>query len=292
MKVYPIIYGRTKYVDYLPDFLVRPYDLEIKDAFSCVSLALEGIEPFNEVRYCVFSTNTYVVVGMACYLNDLAEVCGIKQAEHVRDAMGRLIAGFVGVALKRDEDMCTAPYISEQYCWQLYQNYIDKQWNYPCDVRALLLYENDMEEISSVADINTPQVIEKYKNKIIVENTGADSIGFFVREVCLGKIKGYISSVNSMDLLTKVQFEYVSVTTNVLRAIKKSKERIVVSNTHITNANTATDTAFSRMRKSSNIMPINGCTDAHQEKENSFWNPLWVIGAIIGGIIIVLLIVI
>ena len=74
MKVYPIIYGRTKYVDYLPDFLIKPYDLETKDAFCFVSAAMEELEPFKEIRYCVFSTNTYVIAGVACYLNDLAKV--------------------------------------------------------------------------------------------------------------------------------------------------------------------------------------------------------------------------
>ena len=55
MKVYPLIYSRTKFVDYISSFLVRPADIDYTKAVSYVNTAIEDIKYTSGVRHAVFS---------------------------------------------------------------------------------------------------------------------------------------------------------------------------------------------------------------------------------------------
>lgn len=293
MKVYPIIYGRTKFVDYLPDFLVRPHDLEVKEAFYNVSVAIEKLDRFKGIRCCAFSTTKYTVAGVACYLDSLAEKCGVKEDEHVKDSVGRLIAGFVGIVLEKGEgkNLNTNIDIDEQFFWRLYKEYICEQWTYPCDVHTVLLNESNLVEIEENGEMYTPKKLGSYEDKTIVGDNGVANLSFYIREVSYNNINGYLSLINKVELLQKVKFAHVTVTSDLMNKLQNKKGQEIVSN--IPKPDVSSVTKLQQMRKlgsdivtsSKNIEYTN-----KTEKNNSFLCPLMVIGAIIGGTILLLLI--
>ena len=44
MKGYPLIYSRTKNVDFVPDFLARPKDFDCQTALKYVKNAMENLD--------------------------------------------------------------------------------------------------------------------------------------------------------------------------------------------------------------------------------------------------------
>ena len=127
IKVYPVIYSRTKNVDYVPDFLARPADLDFREANKFVEFAKDRLN--SGKRYAVFSAGNYCIAGIACITNELAQS---GDEEYTRDKFcgGRKISAFIGIAVNKGRTT-DIPLLSDEKYWEIYLKYIKKQWDEP-----------------------------------------------------------------------------------------------------------------------------------------------------------------
>ncbi|MCM1529135.1 MAG: hypothetical protein NC093_03980 [Alistipes sp.] len=140
MKVYPLIYSRTKLVDYVSGFLVRPSDLDYTVAAKYVSNALNEIKYSDGLRHAVFSVGDYIVYGgTACITPALISrilkeksmnQLDFEYKDFQNDQAGRPIAFFIGFAVKREsiENANHMPNIDLYKTYKIYLKYLQKQW--------------------------------------------------------------------------------------------------------------------------------------------------------------------
>lgn len=142
IEVYPVIYSRTKFVDYIPDFLVCPEDFPSEEASRFVSHAIEDIFFSNGIRHLVFSVDKYYIYGgVACSSNSLIariqSETGITQLDleqevYLNDEKGRPLVFFVGFAIKKSDFSSNysnyIPDISLYETYKIFLKHLKKQW--------------------------------------------------------------------------------------------------------------------------------------------------------------------
>ena len=142
MKAYPLIYSRTKNFDFVPDFLVRPADLEWQKALKYVGDALYELDFVEGIRYSAFSVGDYFICGgLSCLSKNLFDL--IKKSSNpivpddiselaedfLRDCKGRKIACFIGIAIPKSEiKQSMIPDITPEQYWHIYLEYLRHQW--------------------------------------------------------------------------------------------------------------------------------------------------------------------
>lgn len=140
MKVYPLIYSRTKLCDYVSGFLVRPSDLDYTAATRYVSVALNEVKYSNGIRHALFAVGDYIIYGgTACVTSALISRIlkdkGIADLdfnykEYGSDQAGRPIVFFIGFAVKRSciDNSVLIPDIDLYETYKIYLKYLEKQW--------------------------------------------------------------------------------------------------------------------------------------------------------------------
>lgn len=130
IKVYPLIYSRTKNVDCLPDFLARPADLDYRTANKFVEVVTKDVDKdSNDIqRYAVFSVGKYCIAGTACITSNIL-LAGDE--EYTRDNVngGRRIQAFIGIAVDKSGNHTDIPVLSNEKYREIYLKYLKKQWN-------------------------------------------------------------------------------------------------------------------------------------------------------------------
>ena len=140
MKAYPLIYSRTKLVDYVSGFLVRPSDLSADIAAKYVNKSLQDINSSGGIRHAVFPVGNYLVYGGVAsaspiLIHRIFSESKISELNYPYDTFqtdksGRPIIFFIGFAIKR-EDILEAelPDIDLYKTYQIYLSYLKKQWD-------------------------------------------------------------------------------------------------------------------------------------------------------------------
>ena len=128
IKVYPLIYSRTKHADFVPDFLARPADLDYRIANKFVAFAMKNVEMnSNDIqRYVVFSVGKYCIAGTACITSNITHP---GDEEYIRDKDGRKIQAFIGIAVDKSGNHTDIPMLSNEKYREIYLKYLKKQWN-------------------------------------------------------------------------------------------------------------------------------------------------------------------
>lgn len=139
MKAYPLIYSRTKNVDFVPDFLTRPKDLDCQTALKYVGNAMANLDTLKTIRYSAFSVGDYCICGgISCITKYLVEK--LKKSgstfdfqavsEYLRDCKGRSTACFIGFAIPKSEVRSgRIPNIPLSKYWEEYLKYLKHQWD-------------------------------------------------------------------------------------------------------------------------------------------------------------------
>ena len=142
MKAYPLIYSRTKNYDFVPDFLVRPADLEWQKALKYVGDALYELDFVEGIRYSAFSVGDYFICGgLSCLSKNMFRIIKTNgnpivpediselAEEFLRDCKGRKIACFIGIAIPKSEiKQNMIPDITPEQYWHIYLEYLRHQW--------------------------------------------------------------------------------------------------------------------------------------------------------------------
>lgn len=196
MKAYPLIYSRTKNVDFVPDFLTRPEDLDVYAAMPFVQRAMKDLDFSNTIRYTVFRAGDYCICGgIACVskvlLDELLKTKKKSMEEYteaetfLRDCKGRSISCFIGLAFKKaDVPIGIIPEVNLKTYWDIYLKHLKKQWNAdatfsekvtePIDIQDKL-YPNkniqtvirDGKRVIRRSDYNIQDILDCYFYKIL-----------------------------------------------------------------------------------------------------------------------------
>lgn len=228
MKVYPIIYSRTKYCDYVPGFLVRPGDFDWELALQYVGRALEGLKLAGGIRYAAFSVGEYAVYGgIACVTSEMIKKILLEKGideldydykDYQRDKAGRQNTFFVGFGVRKCEAANgEVPDISLYDTYKVYLKLLKKQWLAPYTETQLIAADEGIEVGSSrYKDEFQPETIG-YKGKRLVKNfNGEDyrpTINYYFHQLCLGReCEGsFLSDVQMSDVGDDNCFENISI---------------------------------------------------------------------------------
>lgn len=185
MKVYPLIFSRTKREDFVPGFLVRPIECEHDTEHNCdfvfdykkasryVNIAIEKIKHTSGMRCVVFSAGDYAVYsGIACYtpllIEKLAEkLDGTDYQAYQTDEADRPLVFFIGFAVKKSDYHGNVPNVDLLKTYQIYLEYLKHQF-YEVNTDTEITEGIELEDIPCVSnfkpDCETADRISILKN--------------------------------------------------------------------------------------------------------------------------------
>lgn len=234
LKAYPVIYSRTKLVDFGPDFIIRPEGLHYSDAARYIQDAMIGIDFLKGVRYCVFNVKDYCICGgIACISKELVNKIGNMPifgdySDYLTDIKGRSIACFIGFAIaKKDIQPGIIPKIDLKDYWEVYLKYIKNQWR---------KNQTTSEEIREPIEIEAKQfsepvisvTSEQHFGKeafIETENNIQDILDICFNRCLNGQEVSFISNIDSPDVFKRLHYHSVSVPGSVCENLKRLEER-------------------------------------------------------------------
>lgn len=239
MKAYPLIYSRTKNVDFVPDFLTRPKDLDCQTALKYVGNAMANLDTLKTIRYSAFSVGDYCICGgISCVTKYLVEELKKSDStfdfqaasEYLRDCKGRSIACFIGFAIPKSPKSKVRsgriPNIPLSKYWEEYLEYLKHQWdkstthseelNFPPVTLDEKTYSsNDKPEFEQIQE---KKVIRNQKEKL------QDTLDYFFDQILnKGSQDSFISDIdrNEWDAL---KFTCASVSDDFYRALKSTPQ--------------------------------------------------------------------
>ena len=213
MKVFPLIYSRTKLCDYVSGFLVRPSDLDYISATRYVSVALNEIKYSDGLRHAIFAVGEYVIYGgTACItsalLSRILKDRGISDLdydykEYGSDQAGRPITFFIGFAVKRSDIKSDnhIPDVDLYETYKIYLRYLKKQWLNSTTKTQTLNGDEAIElKVTEYSDKYSPDVIKNQGITILKnydESLYQDVINYYYHELVTnpGDDNSFISSV-------------------------------------------------------------------------------------------------
>lgn len=236
IKAYPLIYSRTKYDDFAPQFLTRPAGMEedeVRDALRYVGNAMANLDTFQAIRYSTFATKKFCVCGgISCISRDLVsqlrEEEQITEAEmetiqeFLKDCKGRKLAFFIGVAIPKSEVRSgRIPNITIKEYWETYLEYLKHQWN-DSQTNAELIHEPIEFDGKTYSKRNEPE-IEVIGSKAVIRNFSVhsqDILDYYYNRILNGEDVSFISEIHTRTELESLHFTDVSVTDELYRALK------------------------------------------------------------------------
>ncbi len=199
MKVYPLIYSRTKLCDYVSGFLVRPSDLDYTVAARYVSVALDEVKYSNGLRHAVFTVGDYIIYGgTACVTSSLigrilkdrsiADL-DFSYKDYGSDQAGRPITFFIGFAVKKSsiENHSLIPDVDLYETYKIYLKYLEKQWLNSTTKTQMLNGDEAIElNVTEYSDKYIPETVNNQGNVLLKnydENSYQDVINYYYHEL-------------------------------------------------------------------------------------------------------------
>lgn len=237
MKAYPLIYSRTKNVDFVPDFLTRPKDLDCQTALKYVGNAMANLDTLKTIRYSAFSVGDYCICGgVSCITKYLVEELKKSDitfpsqlvSEYLRDCKGRSTACFIGFAIPKSEVRSgRIPDIPLSKYWDVYLEYLKHQWdkstthseelNFPPVTLDEKTYSSNYKP--EFEPIQGKKVIRNQKEKL------QETLDYFFDQILNkgSQDSSFISDIdrNEWDAL---KFTYASVSDDFYRALKSTPQ--------------------------------------------------------------------
>lgn len=236
MNAYPLIYSRTKNVDFVPDFLVRPEDLDWQTALKYVENAMANLDILKTIRYSAFSVGDYCICGgISCITKYLVEELKKSDitfpsqivSEYLRDCKGRSTACFIGFAISKSEVRSgKIPDIPLSKYWDVYLEYLKHQWDKSTTHSEELNFPPVTLDEKTYSSNYEPK-FELIQGKKVVRNQKEDLQGtldyFFDQILNKGSQDSFISDIdrNEWDAL---KFTCASVSDDFYRALKSTSQ--------------------------------------------------------------------
>jgi len=236
MKAYPLIYSRTKNQDFVPDFLVRPKDLDWQSALKYVRNAMNNLDFVQNIRYTVFSVNQYCICGgISCISSRLVDRLKAlsprfatdypEAAEYIKDCKGRVIACFIGIAIPKSEFReGMIPDVPLEKYWEIYLEYLRHQWlkeNSTVSEQLEFPPINDIREKRYV-NLGQPRK-EVFGSRSIITDYSAHEqriLDYFFHAVLYGGDESFITEIQSREEWDSLCFKSAAVTEPLYSALK------------------------------------------------------------------------
>lgn len=236
MKAYPLIYSRTKNVDFVPDFLTRPKDLDCQTALKYVGNAMANLDTLKTIRYSAFSVGNYCICGgISCVTKYLVEE--LKKSgstfdfqaasEYLRDCKGRSTACFIGFAIPKSKVRSgRIPNIPLSKYWEEYLEYLKHQWDKSTTHSEELNFPPVTLDEKTYSSNDKPE-FEQIQEKKVIRNQKEKLQGtldyFFDQILNKGSQDSFISDIdrNEWDAL---KFTCASVSDDFYRALKSTPQ--------------------------------------------------------------------
>lgn len=238
MKAYPLIYSRTKNVDFVPDFLTRPADLDWQTALKYIGNAVASLDTLNAIRYSAFSVGNYCICGgISCITKKLVEQIKISPAslneisEYLKDCKGRSIACFIGFAIPKSEVRSgRIPDVQLSDYWDNYLKHLKKQWNNittSSEKLDSLNFEPIELKEKTYSSLYKP-ALEEVKGKTIVRNFSENVQGtlyyYFDRILNKKEEVSFISDIIYKSDWDILNFNNVSVSDNLYHLLTSTSQ--------------------------------------------------------------------
>lgn len=231
MKAYPLIYARTKNVDFVPDFLTRPSDLDCQMALKYVGDAMKSLDTLHAIRYSTFSVGDYCICGgISCITKVLVEQ--LKQSghfvsdsvnEYLSDCKGRSIASFIGFAIPKSEVRSgKIPDVKLQEYWQHYLEYLKHQWENAVTSSEKLDFPPIKLKEKTYSSFHKP-MLELVKGKYIAKNYAEkpqETLDYFFDQILnKGADVSFISDIIYKSDWDVLNFNHVAVSEDLYRSL-------------------------------------------------------------------------
>lgn len=236
MNAYPLIYSRTKNVDFVPDFLTRPENLNCQTALKYVGNAMANLDTLKTIRYSAFSVGDYCICGgVSCITKYLVEELKKSDitfpsqlvSEYLRDCKGRSTACFIGFAIPKSEVRSgRIPDIPLSKYWDVYLEYLKHQWDKSTTHSEELNFPPVTLDEKTYSSNYEPK-FELIQGKKVVRNQKETLQGtldyFFDQILNKGSQDSFISDIdrNEWDAL---KFTCASVSDDFYRALKSTSQ--------------------------------------------------------------------
>lgn len=301
MKAYPVIYSRTKYVDFLPDFIVKPADLEFNDVKKYINNVIDDLDTVHSIRYFAFPTERYAIFGIACFSKRLAELVSSQvdtasYNDYISDDKGRRVSCVIGYAVPLTEKT-DVPTVSLEDYWNSYITLIKDQWL--LESRTHTITSSPIPLKTSDLMNNAPVFSLLGEKKVIKKSQGADTkdvVSIFVKNILNGNQSSYISDVNTPGLFNKLVFTHAAIDEKLETTIKNAQitkypetenERYFNSSTNNMNTAFGDMTAPKQGNPNSTSQPLSK-QPCEQNKHNP---PSFLAAAVTAGIVAIVIIV-
>lgn len=122
-----LVHTRTKFAGFREGFVVQPKDISQADAQCLKKLVFDAtadiadIRSEHRIRRMIFADKDYVILGIACFLNDLA-------AGNWTDIASRPSYGFFGYVWRRGEFKDVAAFPEKEAFLPLFDDFIRNNW--------------------------------------------------------------------------------------------------------------------------------------------------------------------
>ena len=131
MEIAPLIYSRTFYQDFNPNFAVRPKDLNVQWAAGKVLPSMRDVDILNGVRRMFATDGKICIAGIACnfryFVENYLSADERTEAEnYLQDERGRGLKIFLGYAFKSGG----VPDVSDSKLWQMFKAMLANKWNH------------------------------------------------------------------------------------------------------------------------------------------------------------------
>lgn len=253
MKAYPLIYSRTKFFDFVPDFLARPADLDCEAALKYVKNAMNGLDMIQDIRYTAFAAGQYCVCGgIACISVKLFDklaalspefASGYPDAsEYLRDCKGRNLACFIGMAIPKDEIQGdVVPDISLEKYWEIYLQYLKHQWTNETNTASEKLESPviEVEEKQYSASFRPQE--EKFGHCSVIRNYKSherEVLDYFFHAILNGSGDSFITGIQKRGEWDALNFSIAAVSDSLYHALKLNPVKTSMPNSSLWGGNT------------------------------------------------------
>lgn len=297
MNAYPLIYSRTKNVDFVPDFLVRPEDLDWQTALKYVENAMANLDILKTIRYSVFSVGNYCICGgISCVTKYLVEELKKSDSnfqavsEYLRDCKGRSIACFIGFAIpkspKSEVRSGSIPNIPLSKNWSVYLEYLKHQWdkstthseelelNFPPVTLDEKTYSSNDNPEPEFEPIQRKKVIRNQKEKLqkILDY-------FFDQILNKGSQDSFISGICYRDEWDALNFNHASVSEGFYNTLKSIPKTTAIQ-----------EDSFDREEETSVNQPsVSLPNDRQKAQKKTNLKSMWIIAVAILVVVIVII---
>ena len=239
MKAYPLIYSRTKYFDFVPDFLVRPADLDCHKALKYVTDAMNELDFIDGIRYSAFSEGKYFICGgLSCISKNLLDM--IKESgnpiipgdiseladELLRDCKGRKVACYIGIAIPKSEiKQDIIPDVTPAQYWHIYLEYLRHQWASAQETSSEKLELppielNEKKYVSGfVPEFSTIGMHRVIRNTVFEANR-QEILDYIVHQIMTGADESLMTEIEKRGLWEKTVFRTTVVSDDLFESLQ------------------------------------------------------------------------